>query len=566
MGLPPEQSLLQDGNAGVNIDISPDGRRIVYVGAGGQLWLRDRDRLDAMPVPGTSESFNPHFSPDGTRIVFTAGVNIDLKVVSTSGGPPITLTNVGAGAGGGAAWAPDGWIYFDTPEGIARIRADGSSREQIIPYDTAAGDIGHAWPAVLPNSRGVLYRSRSANDPSTFDIVVFDVRTRDRRVLTKGLMARYVRPGYLVLVRHDGAVLAAPFDQDALAFTGPAVPLFEGVLTKPFGSADIAISPSGTLAYAPAVGASGMAEVVYVTRKGVVTQLDPPQVFSPAPNRGLGLSADGSRLAIDVGNGTAEDIFIKQLPAGPFSRLTFESRVANRPKWAPDGLSVLYIAAPDSGSLAVWKKRADGSSPPELVWRDPRWPIYEASYSGDGEWLIYRGGRTFTDRDIYGIRPGRDSVPIPLLTGPFQEDAPALSPDRKWLAYTSGESDQAEVFVRPFPATSTGRWQVSTRGGSAAVWSRDGRELFFESLQGDMMSVAVNAGPVFSAGEPRRLFPPIEGALGSVVVPYYDVTPDNRGFVMVRSIAVNQAPGGGQIVFVENWLSELEQKMKAARQ
>src|SRR5688500_7103673 len=215
MGLPPEQSLLQDGNAGVNIDISPDGRRVVYVGAGGQLWLRDRDRLDAMPVPGTSESFNPHCSPDGARIVFTAGVNIDLKVVSTSGGPPITLTNVGVGAGGGAAWAPDGWIYFDTPEGIARIRADGGSREQIIPYDTAAGDIGHAWPTVLPNGRDVLYRSRSGNDPSTFDIVAFDVRTRERRILTKGLLARYVQPGYLVVVRSDGAVLAAPFDQDA---------------------------------------------------------------------------------------------------------------------------------------------------------------------------------------------------------------------------------------------------------------------------------------------------------------------------------------------------------------
>ena len=564
MGLPPEQSLQQDG-AGVNIDLSPDGRRLVYVGVDGQLWLRDRDRLDAMPLPGTSESFNPHFSPDGTRIVFTAGADIDLKVVSAGGGPPITLTNVGAGAGGGTAWAPDGWIYFDSPEGIARIRADGGSREQIIPYDTAAGDIGHAWPAVLPNGRGVLYRSRSGNDPSTFDIVAFDVRTRERRILAKGLLARYVQPGYLVVVRSDGAVLAAPFDQDALVLAGPAVPLFEGVQTKPFGSADIAISPSGTLAYVPAAGTSGMAEVVYVGRSGVATPLDPPQTFSPAPNRGLDLSPDGSRLAIDVGNGTAEDIYIKQLPAGPFSRLTFESRVANRPRWTPDGLSVIYISAPDSGSLAVWRKRADGSSAPELVWRDPRWPIFEASYSGDGEWLIYRGGRTFTDRDVYAIRPGRDTVPVPLLTDAFPEDAPALSPDRKWLAYTSGESGQPEVFVRPFPATSAGRWQVSTRGGYAAVWSRDGRELFFENLDGDMMSVAVNPGTVFSPGEPRRLFPPIEGALGSAAVPYYDVTPDNRGFVMVRSLAVTEAPGGGQIVFVENWLSELEQKMKAAR-
>jgi serine/threonine-protein kinase len=180
-------------------------------------------------------------------------------------------------------------------------------------------------------------------------------------------------------------------------------------------------------------------------------------------------------------------------------------------------------------------------------------------------WLIYRGGATFDDRDIYGIRPGLDSVPIPLVTGPFPEDGPALSPDRKWLAYTSVEPGQPEIFVRPFPGTSGGRWQVSARGGSAAVWARNGRELFFESLEGDIMTVPINASTSFSFGEPRRLVPGTDEGLRSLVVPYYDVTPDSHGFIMVRAAALDEASGAGRIVFVENWLSELEQKMAAAR-
>jgi serine/threonine-protein kinase len=314
--------------------------------------------------------------------------------------------------------------------------------------------------------------------------------------------------------------------------------------------------------YVPGSSGEG-AEVVHVTRAGRVTPLDPPLTFRATQNRGLSLSADGSRLAVDVSNGADEQVFVKRLVAGPFSRVTFETPVANRPKWTPDGLSVVYIASSDSQWPAVWKKRADGSGAPELVWRDPRWPIFEASLSGDGEWLIYRGGATFNDRDIYGIRPGRDSIPLPLVTGPAVEDGPALSPDGRWLAYTSQESGQAEIFVRPFPATSTGRWQVSTRGGFAAVWARDGRELFFESLDGEIMAVQI--GPGFSPGEPRTLFAPIGGVLGSLAVPYYDVTPDGRGFYMVRSASIDRAPGAGQLVVVENWRTEVEEKMAAAR-
>ena len=566
MGLPPDQAMRQ-GILGVNLAISPDGRRIVYVGpgtGGDQLWVRERDRLDATPLTGTTGAVSPYFSPDGNRIAYSAGANFDLKVVPATGGPPITLTRAGVGAGGGGAWAPDGWIYFDSPLGLSRVQADKGNPELYIPYDSAAHEIGHAWPAALPNSRGLLYRSRRNLDPTDFDIVAFDFTSRKRHVLTKGLLARFIEPGYLVYLRADGAVLAAPFDQDKLELTGPAVPLFEGVMTKPFGSADIAISPSGALAYVPgsASNAGGVAELVYVDREGGVTPLNPPVTFNPSANRGLSLSPDGTRLALDVVGVASPHIWIKQLPAGPLSRLTFDGIASTRPTWTPDGRSVLYLSTPDSGPPSVWRKRADGSTAAELVWRVPGRGIGEASLSRDGQWLIYRIAQPDGNRDIHGVRPGRDTVATPLLTGPFMEQGAALSPDGRWLAYTSNESGQDEIFVRPFPNTNTGRWQVSTRGGGAAHWSRSGRELFFESAGGDFMVVPVTAGATFSPGEPRRLFPLSGAHFGSVVVPYYDLTPDDKRFVMVRLAAVNQAPGAGQLVVVENWFEELRRKME----
>jgi len=567
MGLPPDQAMRQ-GVLGVNIAFSPDGSRMVYVGpgeGGDQLFVRQRDRLDALPLPGTAGAHSPFFSPDGERIAYSSTLNVQLKVVPVTGGPPIMLASPGAGAGGGGAWGPDGYIYFDSPGGLSRIPADGGTPELTVPLDTTIGEVGHAWPEALPNGKGLVYRSRRGVDPSDFDIVAFDFKTRERHTLTKGLLARYVAPGYLIYLRSDGAVLAAPFDQDKLELKGPAVPLFEGVMTKPFGSADIAVSRNGvTMAYVPGLASEGggVAEVVMLGRDGSITPLDPPVVYNPSANPALSLSPDGTRLAMDIIGSSTPDIWVKQLPDGPLSRLTFDTRSAVRPRWTPDGKSLIYIAAVDSARPAVWRKKADGSSAAELVWQVPDWSIAEASFSNDGQWLIYRVVTGTGSRDVYGIRLGRDSAATPLLTDKFYEEGPALSPDGRWLAYSSNESGRFEIFVRPFPNTAGGRWQISTAGGAAARWSHSGRELFFESPAGDLMSVPVSTGPTFLPGAPRRTLSLGNGLIASNIVPMYDLTPDDQRFIMARLASINQAPGAGQLVVVDNWFTELDQKMK----
>ncbi|MEP7327069.1 MAG: hypothetical protein ABI836_14050, partial [Gemmatimonadota bacterium] len=565
MAFQPDQAMRQ-GIAGVNIAISPDGKRIVYSGpgeGGGQLWLRERDRLDAVPIPGTTGASNPFFSPDGERIAYSAGTMFALTVVPVAGGPPITLDRGAVGAGGGGAWGPDGWIYFDTPAGTARIRADGGTSELLIPYDSAAHEIGFAWTEALPNGKGLVFRARRNLDPGDFDISAFDLRTRTRHFLTKGLVARYVAPGFLIVLRADGAVLAAPFDQGALKLTGPAVPLFSGVMIKPLGSADLAVSRAGALAYVPGTGtpAGGFAELVTVDRAGHVTPFDPAITINPSTNRGLSLSPDGRRVALDQLGTASPDIWVKQLPNGALSRLTFDSIGAVRPEWSVDGRDVIYMSSA-SGKSTVWRRRADGSAPPQLVWEDPRWSVQSGSLSRDGQWLVYRVTVAGGNRDIYAIHLGHDSVPIPLLTSASFEDAPALSPSGRWLAYTSNESGRDEIFVRPFPNISDGRWQISTAGGAAARWSHEGRELFFQNANSDLMSVTVTPGPTFVPSEPHRVFANTMGLAPSVFIPYYAAFPGDQKFLMVRLATAGQATGGGQVVMVDNWTTELAAKMK----
>ena len=565
MGMSDGQGM-QQGVLGDNIAISSDGKRIVYLGPGadgGQLWVRERDQLDATPLAGTNGAINPSFSPDGKRIVFAAGGTYTIKVVSVDGTPPISIATPGPGSGGGTAWGRDGWIYFDAPPGLSRIRADGGTPEVVTPLDSLAGDIGQAWPDILPNGKGMIYRTRRNLDAQSITLIAYDFRTRTRRPLGTGLLARYVAPGYLVILHADGTVLAAPFDEDKLKITGPAVPLFDGVMTKTFGSADIAISRSGTLVYVPGPAGTtgGTVELVTATRAGVISSLDPPFSYNPPSNSTVSLSPDGRRVALDVLGTSGSDIWVKMLHGGAFSRISFDSIGAHRPSWSPDGRYVVYSESSTGGtSVAVFRQKADGSAPPERLLRF-QGQLSSTSISPDGTRLLL-SAISGTARGLFTVKLGHDTTPVPLLTGNEIGPGAALSPDGRWLAYTSGESGRYEVYVRPFPNAMSGHWQVSTGGGAAPRWSRNGRELFFESAPNDLMAATVTPGAIFEHGTPRRLFTAPGVPFVQSYAPIYDVTPDAERFVAIRLSSRTQAPGIGQVIVVENWLQELKARMK----
>ncbi len=550
MALPKGQEL--SNPRGTRIALSPDGSRLVYAGPGPegpQLWLRNRDQLAATPIPGTDQGSNPFFSPDGRQVGFVMQSTATLKVVTLAGAPPITIADSGIGSDG-ATWNSDGYIYFDGltaggTTGLVRVRPAGGAAEQVTTVDTTNGEGDHFWPAPLPDSRGVLFtiQYRSTGRPS--NVAVLDLKTGKYHTVVQGLTARYSPTGHLVYVTAGGDLMAVPFDLGKLTVTGEAFALTNGIAGRPFGAVDLAVSESGTMIYETGALVTAPNHVMYLSRDGHAEPVDSGWSGS---FQTLALSPDGQRLAISIVQGTTQQLWVKQLPTGPVTKLTFDGTINYRPAWSPDGQSIGFIT--NSGGVEFFAvTRADGSSTPAPGMAPAGRPVQEAGWSPDGRWLIYRT----TPQDVFARRTVGDTATVTLLNSAFVEIYPALSPDGRWLAYSSNESGQMEVYVRPFPNTQAAKSQVSTNGGFEPHWSHSGHELFYVDSPGMLNSVEIIPAPAFTMGQRKSLFSLANYTAG---IRSWDITPDDQRFVMIGG-------GGGdgnpeQIVVVENFFRQLE--------
>jgi serine/threonine-protein kinase len=162
--------------------------------------------------------------------------------------------------------------------------------------------------------------------------------------------------------------------------------------------------------------------------------------------------------------------------------------------------------------------------------------------------------------DVVGIRTSGDTSPVPLLASRFTEKNPAVSPEGKWLAYASNESGRDEVYVRPFPNTNDGRWQISTAGGAQPRWSPDGRTLYFLDPTSRMIAVGVTTGALFAVGESKPLF----DASGFTLEAFhqaYDLTPDGRFFLFLAPRRTADGSATPHLVRVDHWFRDIEAKL-----
>jgi serine/threonine protein kinase/Tol biopolymer transport system component len=541
-----------DPSGGARIALSADGRALAYIGpadGGHRLWLRRLDQLEASPIAGTENASGPFFSPDGRRIGFLRN-GTEVRIASLAGAPTITLTDKANTSSGD--WGDDGYIYFEVDSGLARMRPTGGETEPVYKIDTGQKEIATEWVHVLPGATGALFRVRHVGQgPTDFEIMATQLPHGPAKHLVRGVFASYTG-GHLLVVTADGKLIGIPFDPKKLEITGAPVALLEGVGVRNNGfNIDLTIARNGTLAYTTG-GTQATRRAAWVSREGVVTPVD--STWDPQGIIGsAALSPDGRSIAVALTREGRRDIWVKRLPAGPFSRLTFTDTSSGRPTWSADGRDVYYIAdRSGSGVGPIYARRSDGTGTPRLLFRTDV-DFGHVRSSRDGRWLLVRTAPPPpASPDILGLRLG-DSVPIPLVATPAVELYPALSPDNRWLAYSSDESGTFEVYVRPFPETAGAKWQVSTAGGSQPSWSSTGRELLYVNGKNEMISAQIPPGTTFAVGAQHPLFSVQQfAAVGAV--PAYWLTPDDKRFLVLREGAAGQP---GELVVAENWQQQL---------
>ncbi len=541
---------------------APDGSFIVLHGpqrsrTGTMLRIKRRESDSATPIAGTEGASQFAISPNGEWIAFASGQK--LSKVPIAGGAPITLIGRDVNEAFGIAWLEDGTIVFVRNLGgltaLAQVPAAGGEPTDVWRSDSA----GAAIPRPIIGTHAILFER--CTSIAACDLWAIDLRNKRAGVVLPGVMAaRYAATGDLVYVQH-GRLLASQFDRGALSVRGQPVPLADSIDTSPFA---IELSRSGLLVTRTA--GSGTAgnefDMVWVERAGRVTPIDTAWRFRLtfyAGDHGWSLSPDGSRLAIGLATDAGDNIWMKELPRGPVSRVSYDPNPDVRPRWTSDGRAILFTSI--RVVPGVYQHRADGGGKDSLLVRGI---IDEAALSRDRKWLVFRDGGTSAGpggRDIKGVRLGVDTARVPVIVTSFDEEAIALSPNGQWIAYQSDENGHTEVFVRSFPNTDTFKRQVSNGGGAAPLWSRDGRELFYLSAGKDMMAARVTTDSSISVRPPALLFHVPDELLG-VSYDYYtpwDVAADGR-FIMAR--LQRRGNAGSTVVIAENWLTELKSRMK----
>jgi Tol biopolymer transport system component len=485
-----------------SLSISPDGRLVAYVarapdGNHDVLWLRPLAATVAQPVPGTEEASAPFWSPDSRSIGYGAGGRI--KRVDTATGVSRTVCDVTGADYFGGTWNHDNTIVFSSGLALLRVAAEGGQPTAITTLDQKRGEAAHRYPAFLPDGRHFIY-SILSTDPANAGVYVGGPDVPDRRrVLDAVSLSAYVEPGYLIYQR-SGALMAQPFDATRLRVEGTPVRIAESVAT-PFvtavhsltGLAAFSVSSSGAIVYRTGEARNRSVRLQWFDRTGKpLDEIGQPGVFW-----GLALSPDERRVALTRQDAQlGRDVWTVDLSTGVPTRVTDNPASDDDAAWTADGRALTFWSD-RNGKYGIYETTL-GSSSENVLYQSPT-PIYLGDWSRDGKYLLAHNVHS-----IIALPQGGARQSLRLIDSPAGKDEPHFSPDGRWIAYSSDESGIPEVYVASFPEFDKRR-PVSLGGGGVPWWRADGRELFYMSRDGKLMSVPVDPGSL-EFGTPTVLF------------------------------------------------------------
>ena len=546
----------------IDVAIAPDGTQVVYMAGSSNstsaLAVRTLDQLTGIPLEATvaPQAFSPFISPDSSWVGFFNLSAFTIEKVAISVGPSITVCELGAARLYGASWGSDDFITFGTgvPTGLWRVSAGGGVPEEITTTD---GSTNHVWPNVLPGGRAVLFTDLTGG-LETAQVAVVNLETREQKILIpEGHSPRYASTGHLVYAAR-GALRAVPFDLQRLEVTGNPVPLVDDLAVKQSGAANFGISEDGGLVYTTGAETGGeQRALVWVDRQG-------REEYVPAEPRAYlypRISPDGARVALDIRD-EDNDIWVFDVLREALTRLTFDPAGDTYPVWAPDGGRVLFSSAREE-TIQVFSKASDGTGSVERLTDHPGGATPFA-VSPDGQQLVMGVPSEPAVSDLVRVPLGTSGDVESLLESAAIERNATLSPDGEWLAYQSNESGRYEVYVRPFPDTGAGRWQVSRAGGIQPAWNPNGQELFYSDLTPSLIAVAVRAdGATFSLANPEALFETrgYFAVNNSAIGRAYDVSPDGERFLLIKQDPTDENAALPRVILVQNWFEELNARV-----
>jgi serine/threonine protein kinase len=532
--------------------ISPDGSQIVYTvnqTNARMLYLRDINSYESKPIPGTEGALSPCFSPDGKWLAFWS--DEVMKKTLMSGGPVTVIfdSKTPTHPLPYLFWGTDKEIYFSLgiAGGIYRVSVDGGQPELIANTGSNKAQVSYRWPVLLPDGDNLMFTEESVSGKASSRIMVRSLKNGiTKTIVDNAEYASYVKPGYILLIRNN-ALYASKFDLGDLSLKGSLIPVLTNITTiSQTGQPELGLSNNGTMAYLPGAILSNDRNLIWVDHSG--RTLKSTNLHQPIED--FDISPDGKKVAVTI-EGAAWNIWIYDIERNTLTPLTYGTD-ARDPLWTPDGKSIVYDSYRD-GYYGLYLTSLDNSGKERRLIKH-NYFVVAYSISKDGKYVAYTEADSLGNQYFYIKTLSGNEPPKIINDEPFNHEYPLFSPNSKYIAYTSNESGQRELYVVPFENPGS-KIQISNNGGDSPIWSQDGKYLYYTHGK-ELMAVPVNFSSGFNAGSPKELFSNAFGV--NTIRPFVEI-PGTQNFMILK--AEDSGNSRNSLNVILKWNEELKNKL-----